>query len=89
MLIPCPVCGLRDVGEFTYWGDAGVKRPSHREKEAGPWIPYVYERKNPRGEHKEIWQHEHGCRQFLIATRNTETHEVLNAALAGPFGGDE
>src|SRR3546814_8270426 len=27
MLIPCPHCGPRDVGEFTYGGDATKERP--------------------------------------------------------------
>ena len=28
MRIPCPCCGPRDHGEFTYLGDATVSRPS-------------------------------------------------------------
>ena len=32
MLIPCPVCGLRDHGEFTYGGDATIVRPGHRRR---------------------------------------------------------
>ncbi len=86
MLIPCPVCGLRDAGEFSYGGDATVPRPPLEEEAAEPWIDYVYARRNPRGEHEEFWQHVHGCRQFLLVQRNTETHEVLGAHLLGPFG---
>ena len=29
MLIPCPWCGPRNQVEFTYGGDATVKRPAN------------------------------------------------------------
>ncbi len=42
---------------------------------------------NPRGVHEEYWQHVHGCRQFMVVTRNTETHDISGARLVGPFAG--
>jgi len=72
MLIPCPVCGLRDQSEFTYGGDATIVRPELADTNAARWADYVYDRRNPRGPHQEYWHHIHGCRTWLIVERNTE-----------------
>ena len=83
MLIPCPFCGPREHSEFAYGGDATVRRPRQAEPAWGPdWQAYVYERANPRGPHRESWQHIAGCRQWLVVTRDTMTHEILDSALA-------
>jgi sarcosine oxidase subunit delta len=87
MLIPCPVCGPRDHGEFVYGGDATRARPALEDNDAGPWAVYVYDRTNPRGSHEEFWQHVHGCRQFMVVVRNTETHDIDSARLIGPWAG--
>ncbi|HSK39216.1 MAG TPA: sarcosine oxidase subunit delta [Arenibaculum sp.] len=87
MLIPCPVCGSRDHGEFTYGGDATVVRPTLEDSDPRRWAAYVYDRRNPRGLHTEYWHHVHGCRSWMIVERNTETHEVGAARLIGPFAG--
>ena len=78
MLIPCPVCGLRDHEEFTYFGDATVVRPDVSESDPAPWTAYVHERRNPRGPHKEYWHHLHGCRQWLVVERDTLTHAIAS-----------
>ena len=85
MLIPCPHCGPRDSGEFTYRGDATPVRPAD---DAGPeeWCAFLFERENPMGPHRELWQHTGGCRAVLIAVRDVRTHEVHDAALCGPHG---
>lgn len=81
--IPCPHCGLRDHSEFTYLGDAGVRRPSDPdESDPQQWFDYIYYRDNPRGKHRELWHHGHGCRAWLVVTRDTLTHEVFDACLA-------
>jgi len=77
----CPHCGLRDHSEFTYYGDATVKRPSDTASES-EWSHYLYERDNPRGEHEELWHHGMGCRAWLVVTRNTLTHKVSASRLA-------
>jgi heterotetrameric sarcosine oxidase delta subunit len=83
MLIPCPFCGPREHSEFAYGGDATVRRPREAEPVWGPaWQAYVYERANPRGPHLEYWQHVQGCRQWLVVSRDTLTHEVLSSELA-------
>lgn len=84
MLIPCPVCGLRDHGEFTYGGDATVARPDVADG-AQAWAEYVYDRANPRGAHREYWHHVHGCRSWLAVERNTESHDIVSARLVGPW----
>ena len=85
MLIPCPLCGPRDHGEFTYGGDASVARPSIEERDAAAWAAFVYDRTNPKGAHEEYWHHVHGCRQWMVVSRNTETHEVSGARLVGAW----
>jgi sarcosine oxidase subunit delta len=89
MLIPCPVCGLRDHGEFTYFGDASVERPAISDADPTHWAPYVYDRENPRGPHQEYWHHVHGCRHWMVVTRDTETHDVSTARLIGPWAEPE
>ncbi len=87
MLIPCPVCGDRDHGEFTYGGDAKVQRPNIADRNAEHWAAYVYDRANPRGAHLEYWHHVHGCRLWMTVRRDTQTHEVGEARLVGPWAG--
>ncbi len=82
MLIPCPHCGSRDLAEFTYVGDATIRRPEDGAPEAA-WCDYLYARRNPAGRHLEHWHHEGGCRRVLVVDRDTRTHEVFDARLAG------
>ncbi len=83
MLIPCPHCGTRPVEEFTFLGDAKPKRPTSPDMEE--WFDYVYLRDNPRGSFDEYVHHTGGCRQWLVMTRNTETHEVSGAVAAKDY----
>lgn len=83
MRIPCPYCGARDAHEFAYLGDATVNRPDPAAPDAeDAFFTYAYLRDNPDGEHREYWYHANGCRQWLVVTRNTRTHEILGASLA-------
>jgi methylglutamate dehydrogenase subunit B len=85
MLIPCPFCGDRDTSEFTYLGDATLKRPDPASPDAErAFHDYVYLRDNPAGPHREFWLHVSGCRSWLIVTRDTRNHEILGAELAAP-----
>jgi len=79
LLIPCPWCGPRAQIEFTYGGDASVRRPRDDAPEAA-WFAYVYVRDNPAGPHHELWQHSAGCRRWFALRRDTRTHEILGAA---------
>jgi methylglutamate dehydrogenase subunit B len=77
MLIPCPHCGTRPVEEFTFLGDATVKRPTSNDPASmDQWFDYVYLRDNPKGRFDEFVHHSGGCRAWLVISRNTATHEV-------------
>lgn len=72
--IPCPNCGLRDVSEFRFGGEA-LTRP---QSSASPdWTAYVYHRQNLAGVQAEWWYHRFGCRRWFKARRDTITNEVL------------
>ncbi len=82
--IPCPFCGPRDHAEFTYLGDATVTYPPIDSTDQRAWYEAVYLRDNPRGPHKELWQHVNGCRMWLAVERDTMTHEIKSATAAHP-----
>ena len=82
MRITCPNCGTRDRREFYYQGDAiAVHRP---DVDAGldAWDDYLHNRDNPAGETQDLWFHEAGCGAWVVVTRSTVTHHVLDAVLA-------
>lgn len=80
MRIPCPLCGERPLDEFSYHGDATVKRPAGDDIAA--WHDYVYLRDNPRGPHFEYWHHAGGCRAWLVVHRDTLSHEIFDVITA-------
>jgi heterotetrameric sarcosine oxidase delta subunit len=80
MRIPCPHCGLRDVREFTYLGDADPVRPDPDALDAlERFTEYVYLRDNPAGQHREFWYHGLGCQVWVVLTRDTRNHEIVAA----------
>lgn len=79
MRIPCPHCGERGSEEFTYLGAAGLVRPE-MDAPLEAWNAYVHLRDNPAGPHRELWHHAHGCRRWLVVTRDTRMHEIFGAA---------
>ena len=94
MRIDCPYCGARDQGEFSYLGDASPERPRDPPEVAldeaamARWTAYVYQRDNPAGPHRELWQHVAGCRAWLVVTRDTVTHEILGVESAQALARD-
>ncbi|OUS36620.1 sarcosine oxidase subunit delta [Rhodobacterales bacterium 56_14_T64] len=84
MIINHPILGPRDAQEFTYLGDAAlIDRPDWQADNAAEGFhDYLYLRDNPAGEHRELWFHEQGDRSWLVLTRNTVTHDILNVELA-------
>ena len=73
MRIPCPHCGPRTHEEFTYYGDAIVRRPSATGPDAeAAFYDYVYTRDNPFGLHRELWFHQGGCHEWLVVERATQ-----------------
>ncbi|MEM8750700.1 MAG: sarcosine oxidase subunit delta [Pseudomonadota bacterium] len=85
MRLTCPYCGERDHQEFTYRGDASATRPAIESTAMDDHLAYVYDRKNPDGVHRELWNHTSGCRMHLVVTRNTVTHEVTGCEPVGPW----
>jgi heterotetrameric sarcosine oxidase delta subunit len=80
MRLRCPVCGERDLREFSYRGDASLlDRPAEG---AEAMHAYLHLRDNPSGPHAELWQHDLGCRAWLRVARDTRTHAVSEVALA-------
>ena len=79
--IKCPFCGKRSQKEFSYGGDATIKRPDlEKEVTDKQWNDFVYYRNNLRGDHSELWHHIAGCRQWFKVLRNTFTHKILKTA---------
>ena len=79
--IKCPYCGKRSQNEFSYGGDASVKRPQlGKEISDKEGDDFVYFRSNLRGKHSELWHHVSGCRQWFKVLRNTATHEIFKTA---------
>jgi methylglutamate dehydrogenase subunit B len=79
MRIACPFCGARDLREFSYLGDATVERPDPDAADAlDRFVEYVYVRDNRAGRHREFWYHGWGCQAWLVVTRDTRTHEILD-----------
>ncbi|WP_018430931.1 sarcosine oxidase subunit delta [Hoeflea sp. 108] len=90
MRIACPFCGERENGEFTYLGDASPKRPNFAidggEVVEDAFYDYVYLRDNVAGVMREYWYHGGGCRSWLVAERNTVTHEFISVKAAPGAG---
>jgi methylglutamate dehydrogenase subunit B len=81
MRIHCPHCGVRDIREFTYLGDATLARPDPDATNAmDQFIAYVYLRDNPAGDHREFWYHGTGCQAWLAVERDTRTHVISSVS---------
>ncbi|MDQ3890983.1 MAG: sarcosine oxidase subunit delta [Actinomycetota bacterium] len=81
-LVPCPVCGPRDVNEFAYQGEVTIRPqgdPSFRELTS-----YLYFRRNVAGVQREWWYHRLGCETWFQAKRDTRTNEVVSVELVEP-----
>lgn len=89
LLINCPYCGERAETEFSYGGEAGISRPENPDAlDDASWADYLFMRKNPRGDHTEIWNHAQGCRRWFEVERNTVTY-VISASRRLRSGSDE
>ncbi|MEM6759797.1 MAG: sarcosine oxidase subunit delta [Pseudomonadota bacterium] len=81
MRIICPICGPRDLREFTYRGAAlALDRPAPDAGDAA-WDDYLHLRDNVAGEVAELWSHDAGCGAWLKVVRNVLTHEVISVTL--------
>lgn len=81
-LISCPYCGERAETEFSYGGEAGISRPLDPDALSdAEWADYLFMRSNPRGQHKELWNHAQGCRRWFEVERNTVTYDIKSSQL--------
>ena len=87
MIIDHPLLGPRDINEFMYLGDASLlNRPKWDAEDAeNSFYEYLYLRKNVAGVHKELWFHQQGDRSWLVISRNTLTHEIIQVDLVGNY----
>lgn len=76
-LLPCPVCGPRDVYEFRYGGEM-LTRPTPDGGDAA-WSTYRYLRTNAAGLAREWWFHRAGCRRWFGAERDTVSNVVIGS----------
>jgi methylglutamate dehydrogenase subunit B len=81
MRLTCPLCGPRDRREFYYYGSEDYLDRPAPDADPDAWDHYLHLRDNPAGVTKDLWYHELGCAQWLLVTRNTVTHEVLDTVL--------
>lgn len=81
MRLTCPICGERDRREFYYQGDAVALRRPAADAGVAAWDDYLHLRDNPAGQARDLWYHEGGCGAWLVVTRNTVDHSVLDVAL--------
>jgi sarcosine oxidase, subunit delta len=83
--IYCPHCAeYREEEEFRCKGQAHIARPQDPDNCTDEeWGTYMFFRKNPLGQHQELWWHAAGCRKFFNVTRDTRTYEIANSYLLG------
>ena len=84
LLIDCPWCGSRAQTEFSYGGEAGIVRPlDPYALSDAEWADYLFYRKNPRGAHRELWNHAQGCRRWFGVERDTVTYQIERSYTLG------
>ncbi|NQW08520.1 MAG: sarcosine oxidase subunit delta [Alphaproteobacteria bacterium] len=90
LLISCPFCGERPEDEFGFGGDASVRHQGGGDgtepASVEQYADYLYLRDNPKGRHAEYWVHRYGCRRWLVAERDTVTHEIFSVKSASEGG---
>ena len=83
MRLRCPYCGERDRQEFTVRGElAEAARPEGLDVSPEAMHAHVYARRNRPGVHDELWFHAAGCHAWLVVTRDTCTHDVIQVQSA-------
>ena len=82
MRLNCPLCGLRDVREFTYRGSSKLMARPDPADGLAAFHDYVHLRENRAGENEELWHHHMGCSSWLLVVRHVSTHQVIAVNLA-------
>ncbi|MGB3408405.1 MAG: sarcosine oxidase subunit delta [Jannaschia sp.] len=81
MRLKCPLCGDRDRREFYYKGHETYLHRPDAGSETAQWDDYLHNRDNTAGLTRDLWQHEAGCRAWLLVERDTVTHDILSVRL--------
>jgi heterotetrameric sarcosine oxidase delta subunit len=81
--LPCPFCGPRDETEFHYGGEPRHRPGPAEQVSDADWADYLFNKRNDKGVHEEIWHHVGGCRRWFLVSRDTRTHAVLSVRLPG------
>lgn len=90
LLITCPNCGARAEIEFRYGGESYIERPGpHGDVTDQAWADYLFQRSNPKGEHRERWVHSAGCGRWFNIVRDTVTHRIVAIYPMGENPGGE
>jgi len=80
MLLSCPWCGPRELEEFRFRCVATQARDATGRGTPSSYAA-VYERTNAPDSSTEYWQHDRGCRAWLVVQRNPSTAQVLAVRL--------
>ncbi|MFM7786332.1 MAG: sarcosine oxidase subunit delta [Gammaproteobacteria bacterium] len=84
LLIECPWCGPRAEIEFSCGGEAHIARPPDAASMSDEaWADYLFMRKNPRGSHREQWNHSAGCRRWFNVERDTVSYRIRSVYRMG------
>lgn len=82
MRIPCPICGDRDLREFTPKTDSSAVSRPDPEADMDVWTDWLHNRDNQPGDVAELFYHGQGCGAWIVVTRNVVTHEIKGSQLA-------
>lgn len=85
LFIHCPYCReARAEEEFSYAGEADIRRPERPAALSDEeWGHYLHFRRNPRGEHREMWCHDAGCRRYFNVVRDTVSYAIAGSSAIG------
>jgi len=82
LLITCPFCGPRNETEFVHGGPLKKIRPRAPDQLSDQeWVEYLTVPQNPIGPVEERWWHVRGCGKWLTITRDTLTHDIIDAGI--------
>jgi heterotetrameric sarcosine oxidase delta subunit len=93
MLLDCPWCGSREIEEFRFRSvlvdespaaGTGADALASRPPGAAGAYARIYERRNTTDSSVEYWQHERGCRAWLVVHRDPSTAQVVDVRLLAP-----
>ena len=73
----CPVCGKRDIHEFTFGGQERGPRPDQEALSAEQHFRWTQFRRIPRAPQEEWWYHGQGCGVWFRTRRDPETNREV------------